>query len=123
MKIIKHLDQQLLSQIDAINTVNGGMVAPVMKYRKVENGYQLTVSIPATAKESLHAEVVNNFLFIYQTVNQHAETLPNSRIINKLPIHFDIDIAAVNAFFEGNTLHVNLPFNGLIGGYRKKLTF
>ena len=123
MKLIKHIDQQLLSHINALNTVNGGMAAPKMKYLKRENGYTLTVRVPSTNPEGLHAEVVNNFLFIYQVVNAEGETEPNTRVIGKIPINFDINIPTIEAHFKGETLHVELPFNDLNGGYRKKLTF
>lgn len=122
MKPNYKIDQKLLSHIDAMNTVGGGMAAPQLNYQKEKEGYMLTVGVPGTSVGNLQAEVVNNFLFIYQAINTEGETAPNSRIIGKIPINFDIDIPNISAFFEENTLMVSLPFNNLKGGYRKKLT-
>lgn len=115
--------KDLLSTVDVLNTLHGGVSEPFLSISEYNDGQQLRVRVPGIEKEDLEAEVNNNVLTIYFVIpirSSHQEVrMP--RIVYNEKIPYFIDVNAIKASYEGNELVVRMPYNELSNGYSKKI--
>ncbi|MGK7389759.1 MAG: Hsp20/alpha crystallin family protein [Candidatus Cyclobacteriaceae bacterium M2_1C_046] len=100
----------ILKVVDTLNTINGGMVAPVFKLEKEEDEYQIVARVPGVSPESLRVEVVENKLMIYHLMDfgaSESEIIPN--VLNVVKIPKGVDISKIYADYEGKMLIVHMP--------------
>jgi HSP20 family molecular chaperone IbpA len=102
------------------NTLNGGMAKPRVTFSKEEDHYRISLCVAGTGEGSFKVEIINQSLYIFLFVDIEgvlAEALKYPLEI--LPIPSDVDFHNIGASYEGNTLHVRMPFNELANGYRQ----
>jgi hypothetical protein len=121
MKKNSYLD--LVTAVDVLNTINGGMSEPQLSIQEAEEAREIRMKIPGINKDSVHVEIHNNTLTIYHfTLLQSQDKLIDMpRIVYSKIIPYFVDISKIHARNESDELVVALPFNKLAKGYHKNL--
>src|SRR5688572_15212516 len=105
----------LLTTVDLLNTLNGGVSEPYISYTDKPDGRELRIRVPGVSKEMLQVEIHNNQLSVLYHIPMETSGkqvfLPKEVIKQTLP--FFIEIPAIQASYEENELVVTLPFNEL----------
>ena len=121
MKKENYLD--LITSIDVLNTVNGGVSEPQMELVHYEDYRDIHLKIPGIKVEDIHVEIHNNNLSIFYVINiicnNKMVLLP--RFVYNRNVPYYIDISKIKARLENELLVVNLPFNRLANGYHKEI--
>lgn len=121
MKKSNYLD--LITSIDVLNTINGGVSEPQVNLNHYDDFREIRIKVPGINHENIHVEVHNNNLSIFYTMNIFSDDklvqLP--RFVYNKNIPYFIDISGINARFEEDELVVHLPFNRLANGYHKEI--
>jgi HSP20 family molecular chaperone IbpA len=115
--------KHLLTTVDLLNTLNGGVSEPYVSFREHPDGRQLRVRIPGVSKEMLHVEIQDNQLNVFYHIPMETSGrqvfLPKEVVRQTLP--YFVQIPAIQATYEGNELVVDLPYNELSNGYNRKI--
>lgn len=121
MKKTNYLD--LMTSIDVLNTVNGGVSEPQLNLIHYEDYREIHLSVPGIKLEDIHVEVHNNnlsiFYFINIICNDRMVQLP--RFVYNRNVPYYIDISKIKARLEDDALVVCLPFNRLASGYHREI--
>jgi HSP20 family molecular chaperone IbpA len=114
----------LVTSIDVLNTVNGGLSEPQMNLNHFEEFREIRLKVPGIKKEDVHVEVHNNSLSIYYFLNMvsREKLIQLPRFVYNKNVPYFIDISKINARLEQEELVVKLPFNRLANGYHKEIT-
>ena len=62
---MKNKFKHLLSTVDLLNTLNGGVSEPYVSFRERPDGRELRVRVPGVSKELLQVEIHDNQLSVY----------------------------------------------------------
>lgn len=115
--------RHLLTTVDLLNTLNGGVSEPYLSYRERPDGRQVRIRVPGVGKEMLQVEIQNNELSVFYHIPMESSGkklfLPKEVMRQTLP--YFIEIPAIQATYEDNELVVDLPFNELSNGYNRKV--
>jgi HSP20 family molecular chaperone IbpA len=115
--------KHLLTTVDLLNTLNGGVSEPHVSFREEAAGRELRVRVPGVSKEMLQVEINDNKLSVFYHIPMVTSGkqvyLPKEVIHQTLP--YFIEITGINATYEDNELVVKLPYNELSNGYNRKV--
>lgn len=115
--------KHLLTTVDLLNTLNGGVSEPHLSFREQPSGRELRVRVPGVRKEMLQVEINNNLLSVFYLIPMKSSEkqmyLPKE--VTKQTIPYFIEIPGIHATYEENELVVKLPFNELSNGYNRKV--
>ena len=115
--------QDLLTSVDVLNTLHGGVSEPFISHREQNSGQVMRVRIPGVSREALHVEIHNNEIsvFYFIPVESRGTLIQMPQVVYKQEIPYYIEISGIKATYEENELIVEFPFNTLSEGYNKKL--
>ncbi|HEU5146175.1 MAG TPA: Hsp20/alpha crystallin family protein [Chryseosolibacter sp.] len=120
---MKNKFRHLLTTVDLLNTLNGGVSEPHLSYRDRPDGREVRIRVPGVSKELLQVEINDNKLSVFYHIPMETEGkkvfLPKEVINQTLP--YFVEIPGIHATFEENQLVVNLPYNELSNGYNRKV--
>jgi HSP20 family molecular chaperone IbpA len=121
MKKTNYLD--LITTIDVLNTVNGGVSEPQLNLIHYEDYREIRLKIPSIKLEEVHVEVHNNNLSIFYIINiiSKGKMVQLPRFVYNRNVPYYIEISKIKARIENEELVVNLPFNRLANGYHKEI--
>lgn len=123
MKKSNYLD--IITSIDVLNTVNGGVSEPQLNLRHYDAYRDICLRVPGIKPEDIRVEIHNNNLSIFFIINILCDDkmvqLP--RFVYNRNVPYYIDINKINATIAGDGLIVHLPFNRLADGYHKEIKF
>ena len=113
----------LITSIDVLNTVNGGVSEPQMNLNHYQDYREIRIKVPGIKQEDVHVEVHNNNLSIYYYINMISgdKLIQLPRFVYNRNVPYFIDINKINARIETDELVVHLPFNRLANGYHKEI--
>jgi HSP20 family molecular chaperone IbpA len=113
----------LLTSIDVLNTLNGGVSEPQMNMNHHEEYREIRLKVPGIKQEDVHVEVHNNNLSIYYFINvvSGEKLIQLPRFVYNRAVPYFIDINKINARLDHEELVVKLPFNRLANGYHKEI--
>jgi HSP20 family molecular chaperone IbpA len=113
----------LITSIDVLNTINGGVSEPQMNMSHYEEYREIRLKVPGIRQEDVHVEVHNNNLSIYYFINMvsNERLIQLPRFVYNRSVPYFIDINKINARLENEELIVKLPFNRLANGYHKEI--
>ena len=121
MKKTNYLD--LITSIDVLNTVNGGVSEPNLNLIHYEDYREIRLKIPGIKLEDIRVEVHNNNLSIFYFIGiiSGDKMVQLPRFVYNRNVPYYIDISKIKARLENEELVVNLPFNRLAKGYHKEI--
>ena len=121
MKKVNYLD--LITSIDVLNTVNGGVSEPQLNLVHFEEYREIRLKIPGISVDDIHVEIHNNNLSIFFFINIQCidKLVQLPRFVYNRNVPYYIDISKIKARVESEALVVNLPFNRLANGYHKEI--
>ena len=124
MKMKATIDRQILDSINVLNTLNGGVVEPVVELNQFADHRQIRALVPGFSPEALRVEIHNNFLMIFYTHQFPGEEVEISvpRFVYHKAIPYFIDRQNIHASVENEVLVVKLPFNELANGYHRTIS-
>ena len=116
--------QDLLTSVDVLNTINGGVSEPIISHRERTSGREMRVRVPGIERDALRVEIHNNQLsiFYFVPVESMGKLIEMPQVIYKKAIPYFIEVTGIKATYENRELVVTLPFNRLSKGYDRKLT-
>lgn len=128
------IPQEMLMNIDFINTVNGGMSEPAIQLKKRDDGFEVLVKVPGIEVEDLQLEIVKgkkspslklyHLLPIFsQESNPENEQWRSVRFINTFVIPMEVDMENITAHYddEKRQLVMHLPFGDEQSDYQRKV--
>lgn len=123
MKKENYLD--LITSIDVLNTLNGGVSEPQLNLEHHENYREIRLKVPGISLDDIRVEIHNNNLSIFYRINIMCRDrlIPLPRFVYNRSVPYYIDINKINARLEEEELIVNLPYNSLANGYHKDIKF
>lgn len=120
---MKNKFKDLLTTVDLLNTLNGGVSEPYVSFREQPDGREVRVRVPGVSRELLQVEINGNELSVYYHIPMETSGkkvfLPKEVTRQTLP--FFIEIKGIHAAYDENELVVKLPFNELSSGYRRNV--
>lgn len=113
----------LITSIDVLNTINGGVSEPQMNMSHFEEYREIRLKVPGISQGDVHVEIHNNNLSIYYFINMisNERLIQLPRFVYNRSVPYFIDINKINARVENEELVVRLPFNRLANGYHKEI--
>lgn len=113
----------LITSIDVLNTVNGGVSEPQMNTNHHQDYREMYLRIPGIKQDDVHIEVHNNNLSIYYFISMvsNDKFIQLPKFVYNRSVPYFIDINKINARVENEQLIVKLPFNKLANGYHKEI--
>ena len=122
-KCMKTKFNDLITSVDILNTVHGGVSEPFLSIRELSGGREMRVRVPGVEKEALKLEIVNNQLSVFYLIPIYSagRLMHLPQVIYNQPIPYFIDANKIEGTYEENELVVVLPFNELSGGYKRKI--
>lgn len=123
MKKENYLD--LITSIDVLNTLNGGVSEPQLNLENHEGYREIRLKVPGISMDDIRVEIYNNKLVIFYLINIMCSErlIPLPRFVYNRNVPYYIDIDKINAHLEAEELIVNLPYNRLANGYHKDISF
>lgn len=115
--------KHLLTTVDVLNTLNGGMSEPYISFRENPSGRELRVRVPGVSKEMLQVEINENQLSVFYLIpiQTSGKEMYLPKEVTKQTLPYFIEISGIHAAYEENELVVKLPFNELSNGYNRKI--
>ena len=115
--------QDLLTSVDVLNTLHGGVSEPFVSHREKVDGQEMRVRVPGIDRELLHVEIHNNHLAVFYLIpiNSTGQLVQMPQVVYKELIPVFIEVTGIKATYEENELVISLPFNKLSEGYNKKI--
>ena len=113
----------LITTVDVLNTLSGGISEPQQNIYETELGRELRLRVAGVGKNSMNVEIHNNHLTIYYYINiaSYDKLVQVPQIVYNRPIPYYIDISKIHAMFEVDELVVHMPYNKLSNGYHRKV--
>jgi len=121
MKNNRFLD--LLTSVDVLNTLNGGISEPRLSYHRHEHAREIRLYIPGITIDEVRVEVHNNTLsiFYFIPVMANGELIQMPQLVYSKVIPYYIDISKISSRGEANEPVVMLPYNKLAKGYHREI--
>jgi HSP20 family molecular chaperone IbpA len=115
--------KDLLTSIDVLNTVNGGVSEPYVSIREEATSREVRVRVPGVERDALQVEINNNELSVYYLIpiQSSGKLINMPRIVYSQPIPFFIEVEGIKAVYSDKELLVKLPFNEHSDGYNRKI--
>ena len=113
----------LLTSVDVLNTLNGGVSEPYVSIRQQNERHQIRIRVPGVALEGIQVEINNNELSVFYLipVQTTGKLVHMPQIVYNHSIPYFIEVSKIKAIVDDRELVVDLPFNKLSGGYNKKI--
>lgn len=113
----------LITSIDVLNTVNGGVSEPHMNLNHYDDYREIRVKVPGIRQEDVRVEVHNNNLSVYYFINivSNEKLIQLPRFVYNRTVPYFVDINNIHAKLVEDELVVTLPFNHLANGYHKEI--
>lgn len=119
----KNKFKHLLTTVDLLNTLNGGVSEPYLSYRERPDGREVRIRVPGVSKELLEVEIINNQLnvFYHIPMDSSGKRVYLPKEVMSQPLPYFVEIPGIQATYEGNELIIDLPYNELSNGYNRKV--
>lgn len=114
---------EILTSIDVLNTLGGGVSEPAIKQTQFQNYRQVTVRIPGVPFENMKVEINNNQLMIHfhYIVPSQGQELQFKRVVYNKSIPYFVDTNQITAIEDNGKLVVRMPFNKLASGQHRDI--
>jgi HSP20 family molecular chaperone IbpA len=115
--------KDLMTSVDVLNTMYGGISEPYLSLQEEESGRELRVRVPGIAKESLQVEIEDNALSVFYLIPLVSERklIHMPQVVYNQIVPYFIDVSQITAAFEDDELVVQLPFNKFYNGFNRKI--
>jgi len=115
----KNVLKDLVLQINAMNTIQGGVAATSVNVSLEEGGQILEVQTPSIAMEAYNLEVHNHILKIDIHFPKYALNDATPIMTRVFPLPSSVDTEKIEATFDNNSLRVFLPQKDASKQHRK----
>lgn len=115
--------KDLITSVDVLNTVHGGVSEPFLSVLEDEIGRELRVRVPGINRETLQVEIANNALSVFYLlpIISDGKLIYMPQVVYNQEIPYFIEASEITAVFEDRDLVVQLPFNKLSNGLNRRI--
>lgn len=115
--------KDIVTSIDVLNTIQGGVSEPFLSVTEDAASREVRVRVPGVNKEALEVEIIDNQLsvFYYIPIYSNGKLMQMPQVVYNKPIPYFVEVSKIKATYEENELIVELPFNELSGGYKRRI--
>jgi hypothetical protein len=115
--------KDLMTSVDVLNTMYGGISEPYLSLREEEHGRELRVRVPGVKRESLQVEIDDNALSVFYLIPliSDGKLVHMPQVVYNQVVPYFIDVTQISAAFEDNELVIQLPFNKFYNGFNRKI--
>lgn len=121
--MMKNVLKDFVHQLDAMNTISGGVAATTVNIDKNTDNITINISAPSMSSESFNIFLQNHKLVVYSVLNDgdviFEENQAKSAARHMVPVFnrvFEIppmvDREQIDAIYEDGMLKVVMPFSG-----------
>jgi hypothetical protein len=120
---MKNNFSDLLTSIDVLNTLSGGISEPRVEYHQYVDRREIHINVPGVDNELIMIEINKNTLIIFYSIAivSGNVTIPMPKVIYSKTIPYFVDLANIRAKSKGDGMVVTLPFNKLANGYQQNI--
>ncbi|UYZ62429.1 Hsp20/alpha crystallin family protein [Hymenobacter weizhouensis] len=109
--ISKDFIRNIVPQLNLLNTLGGGVAQAAMRVDKREKGVVVRVAVPSVRPENFHVVLANNVLTVYAEYRHSPEDTVSAPLFSRvLTLPSNLDLSRIDAVFEGQELHVRIPY-------------
>jgi HSP20 family molecular chaperone IbpA len=123
MKMTLSIPNEIITSIDVMNTLHGGISEPAVAVKNFHSHRQLTLRVPGIAIDNVHVQIDNHKLVVlnYQTIVSREKEIQFPHVLYNKPIPYFIDADKIAASVNDGYVVVTMPFNVLSGGYHRDI--
>ncbi|RPD49406.1 Hsp20/alpha crystallin family protein [Hymenobacter sediminis] len=112
--ISKDFIRNIAPQLDLLNTLGGGIAQATMRIDKREKGVVVRVAAPSVSPQNFHVVLNNNVLTVFAEYRHSAEDKLAAPLFSRtLNLPANLDLSRIDAVFEGQELHVRIPYRDI----------
>lgn len=109
--ISKDFIHNIAPQLDLLNTLGGGIAQATMRVDQREKGVIVRVAAPSVQPDNFHVVLNNNHLTVYADYRHTPEDKLVAPLFTRtMALPANLDQSRIDAVFEGNELHIRIPF-------------
>ena len=109
--ISKDFIRTIAPQLDLLNTLGGGIAQATMRIDKQEQGVVVHVAAPSVSPENFHVVLNENVLTVFAEFRHSPEDKTAAPLFSRvLQLPAGLDLSRIDAVFEGQQLHVRIPY-------------
>lgn len=109
--ISKDFIRNIVPQLDLLNTLGGGIAQAAMRIDKQEQGVVVHVAAPSVPPENFHVVLNENVLTVFAEFRHSPEDQLAAPLFSRvLQLPAGLDLSRIDAVFEGQELHVRIPY-------------
>jgi HSP20 family molecular chaperone IbpA len=119
MKNQIHIPEEVLQNIDFVNTVNGGMSASEIYLDRNKTDLTVRIKTPGIHPDDLNVEIVKNRLTVSHLIpifgnSDEEDGQAALHYLSTMQIPQEIDTERISAWFDEDSNHllIRFPFNG-----------
>jgi len=115
--------EDLVTSIDILNTINGGISEPFLSIRQKPASQEIRIRVPGVDRKILQAEIKNNNLSVFYLIPiiSNSKTIYMPQVVYNQVIPYFVEINEIKAVYEELEFVIKLPFNKLSSGYNRKI--
>jgi hypothetical protein len=115
--------KDLITSVDVLNTLHGGVSEPFLSILEDNTGRELRVRVPGINREALQVEIVNNSLSVFYLlpIISDGKLVYMPQVVYNQEIPYFVAANEITAVFEDAELVIQLPFNKLSNGLNRTI--
>ena len=124
MKTSLNIPKELITHIDVMNTLNGGVTEPALRIHHFVSYREITLRVPGIPQEHIKMEINNNKLTVYYFTILKSQDMefPFPKVVYDKVIPYFVDIHNITVREENSSMIIHLPYNELANGYKRDLS-
>ncbi|AHJ95634.1 Hsp20/alpha crystallin family protein [Hymenobacter swuensis] len=109
--ISKDFIRNIAPQLNLFNTLGGGIAQAAMRIDKQKKGVVVRVAVPSVSPENFHVVLNENVLTVFAEFRHSPEDQLAAPLFSRvLQLPAGLDLARIDAVFEGQELQVRIPY-------------
>ncbi len=124
MKARKLISNELITSIDVLNTIGGGVTEPRLSLKQFQGHREIRLKVPGVSEDNLKVEIRNGTLSVFHIVLVQSDGTPMTlpKVVYNNAIPYFVDTTRISATYEDGFLIVTLPFNSQAEGYHRNVS-
>jgi HSP20 family molecular chaperone IbpA len=122
-KIMIKKFKDLITSVDVLNTLHGGVSEPFLSILEDDIGRELRVRVPGIDRDALQVEIVNSSLSVFYLlpIISDGKLVYLPQVVYNQEIPYFVAANEITAGFENNELVIQLPFNKHSNGLNRTI--
>lgn len=116
------LIKNLAQTAEVINTINGGMSQPILKFRKSQNEWLVCVRVPGVDADKMRIEIRDGQMFLFHIISENnVADIDLPYLLAGFPLDRRVNCDGIIAEYENGELFIHLPLDETRNGYEREV--